>query len=150
MKIFGRFLLYSFTFDLCLGTSWKQSGAAVKIAKEPVTIQTERLLWQCSVTSVTLNYWNIVSPNKGKSGPQAILPFLQLLWITGVTWDHKSNSQLAEFNTNIKLSKMHFLTGKRCFWHKYAQARLNDEKSVFLKQQKGKKAESVKSVNGKS
>ena len=40
MKIFGSFLLCSFTFNLYLGTSWKKSSAAAEVAKESVTIQT--------------------------------------------------------------------------------------------------------------
>ena len=40
MKIFGFFLLFSFAFNSYLGTSWIQSSAAAKIAKESVAIQT--------------------------------------------------------------------------------------------------------------
>ena len=40
MKIFGCFLLTSFTFSLYLGTSWKECSEAVKIAYESVAIQT--------------------------------------------------------------------------------------------------------------
>ena len=38
-EIFGDRQLLRFTFDLYLGTSWPQSTAAVKIAKESVAIQ---------------------------------------------------------------------------------------------------------------
>ena len=40
MKIFGCYLLCSFTFNLYLGMSWKQSSVAVEIAKESVPIHT--------------------------------------------------------------------------------------------------------------
>ena len=39
MKIYGSFLLCSFTFNLYLGTSWKQPAAEVEIAWESVAIQ---------------------------------------------------------------------------------------------------------------
>ena len=40
MKIFGGFLLCSFTFNSYLGTSWKECSAAMKIANDSVAIQT--------------------------------------------------------------------------------------------------------------
>ena len=39
MKIFGSFLLCSFTFNLYLGTSWKQPAAEVENALESIAIQ---------------------------------------------------------------------------------------------------------------
>ena len=45
MKIFGCFLLSSFTFNLYLGTSWKQSAAAVKLPRKFFFLQYNSSTW---------------------------------------------------------------------------------------------------------
>ena len=62
MKIFGCFLLNSVTFNLYLGTSWKESSAAVKIANKSVTIQTGCGKYGNKIKRTSWAVWNFWSP----------------------------------------------------------------------------------------